>query len=135
MSGHDLISTPGVRATSSQKYRILQASESDQKETMFWPLSKPPEFSLCKNCQLSREKNFKKSHRFPYLAYDHGDAGGGDDGDDDDVYAASLSRTPYSRSLGRSCASLVRQLLYQRSLVASCYPDTSGTHLGSSWNV
>lgn len=80
-------------------------------------------------------KNFKKSHRFPYLAYDHGDAGGGDDGDDDDVYAASLSRTPYSRSLGRSCASLVRQLLYQRSLVASCYPDTSGTHLGSSWNV
>ena len=76
-----------------------------------------------------------KSYRFLYLALDHGDVGGGADDDDDGVYAVHLSRTPYSRSLGRSRASLVHQLLHQRSLVASCYPDTSGTHLGSSWNV
>ena len=69
------------------------------------------------------------------MAFDRGDVDGGDDDDDDGVYAVRLSRTPYSRSLERSRALLVHQLLGQRSLVASCYPDTSGTHLGSSWNV
>ena len=120
---------PGARALFSQKitfHKFQMATEQNHVPVPFKP-------TCILSCQLSRKKNLSKSHRFPYLASDHGDVDGGDD-DDDGVYAVRLSRTPYSRSLGRSRASLVRQLLHQRSLVASYYPDTSDTHHGSSWN-